>query len=157
MAVSTGKIGLGAVLKMGDGASPTEAFTAIANIASISGPSETMETVDTTHLSSTGGYREFRPHLKDGGEVTFTIHYDPTHATHDDATGLKKKFDDRLLTNFQIDLSNLSDGGGGFASNNLITFAAYVTNLGMNVPIDDMVTRDVTLKVSGAIAITDAA
>lgn len=151
MAATTGKIGLGVVIKMGDGAG-SEVFTAIANVADISGPNTTMETVDTTHLGSTGGYREFLAHLKDGGEITLTCHFDPNHATHDDASGLRSKFDNRTLTNFQIDMSAAFSTG-----DNQIDFAAYVTSLGNSFAVDNVISMDVTLKVSGAVGFSTVA
>lgn len=150
MPATTGKIGLGTLIKMGDGQDP-EVFTSIANVADINGPNESMETVDSTHLNSTGGYREFLAHLKDGGEVALTCHYDPNHATHDGSTGLRKKYIDRILTNFQIDTSAVITSG-----NNLISFAAYVINLGPQFSVDNLIGFDVTLKVSGAVSIGTA-
>lgn len=147
MTASTAKIGLGAALLMGDGGSP-EAFAIVANVVNVDGPSEAMETVDVTHLQSTGGYREYLPHLKDGGEVSLTVHYDPTHSTHDGSTGLKAKFDGRTLTNFKIDMSDQ------FASNNVLTFAAYVTGLGKSIEVDNVIQMAVTLKVTGAVSVT---
>lgn len=143
MTASTAKIGLGAALWMGDGGSP-ETFTQVANVVSIDGPSETMETVDVTHLQSTGGYREYLPHLKDGGEVTVTTHYDPTHATHDGTTGLKKKYDDRSLVNFKFDMSQQ------FATNGVINFSAYVTALSKGAQVDQALEQQVTLRITGA-------
>lgn len=144
MTQSTAKIGLGAALLMGDGGSP-EAFAIIANVVNIDGPSEQMEVVDVTHLQSTGGFREKIPHLKDGGEVSFTLHFNPTEATHDDSTGLKAKFDARTLTNFKVDLTDQ------FASDNIISFAGYVTGLGLAVAVDNVIEQQATITVTGAV------
>jgi len=143
MTISTGQVGLGVTINMGDGGSP-EVFAALANVANIDGPGESVETVETTHLASTGGYREFRPHLKDAGEVTLTMHFDPTHATQDSTTGLKAKYDANTLTNFEIDLSTVFTGG-----ENKVSFAAYVTNLGLAIAVDNIIERPVTLRVNG--------
>lgn len=147
MVASTAKIGLGALLKIGDGQSP-EVFTAIANVVGFTGPAETMETVDITHLASTGGYREWLPHLKDGGEVSITMQYDPLAATQGEVSGLKAKYDGRTLTNFQVDMSSQ------FASKNLISFSAYVTQLGMEVALDNVIQRPTTLRITGPVVIT---
>lgn len=140
---TTGKAGRGTLLKMGDGGGP-EIFTKLANIASFNGPNESFTMLDGTHLDS-GEFMEKIPGMKDGGQVSLTCHFDPTNATHDATTGLKKKFDDKILTNFRIDFSAI------WASNNLISFAAYV-NLGpIQVAPNQIITRDVTLEVSGAV------
>lgn len=143
MAATTGKIGLGATLEMGDGGG-SEVFAAVANVVSITGPGEKMDTVDVTHLGSTGGYREFLPHLKDGGEVTFECHFDPTHATQNDSTGLRSKYSNRTKTNFRL---NWYGAGIPFRD----SFAAYVTALGKATPVDNVVKMDVTLKISGPV------
>lgn len=66
MAATVGTSGFGTLLKVGDGASPTEAFTAIAEVKSISGPSMSMETIDATHMESPSGYREILPSFRNG-------------------------------------------------------------------------------------------
>ncbi|RJT32800.1 hypothetical protein D3227_25715 [Mesorhizobium waimense] len=149
MTATTGKAGRSAKLKMGDGGGP-EIFTAVANIASVTGPNETMTMLDGTHLDS-GEFTEKIPGMKDGGQVAMNCHFDPTNATHDASTGLKKKFDDKTLTNFQIDLTAI------WATNNLISFAAYV-NLGpIQIAPNEIITREVTLEVSGAVTWSTAA
>lgn len=142
---TTGKTGLGTSLKMGNGASP-EVFSPIANVVSIDGPSETLETVDATHLLSPNFFREKLPHLKDGGQVTTTIQFDPNTATQSQTTGLKKKYDDRVLTHFQIDFS-----GAGVTGDNMVSFSAYVTNLGKAVAVDRIIEMAVTLTCSGEV------
>ena len=71
----------------GDAASP-EVFTNIAEVRDISGPSMEAETIDVTSHDSTSGWRDHIPGLKDGGEVTFDVNFDPRVATHDQSTGL---------------------------------------------------------------------
>lgn len=150
MVATTGKAGRGALLKMGDAGSP-EVFTSVANIASVNGPNESMTMLDGTHLNS-GEFMEKIPGMKDGGQVTLTCHFDPTNATHDATTGLKQKFDDKELTNFKIDLS-----GVGWTTNNLISFAAYVNLGAISLAPNEIITRDVTLEVSGAVTWSTAA
>lgn len=147
MVASTGKIGIGTALKMGDGATPTEAFATVANVVGIDGPGRSMEIVDATHLQSTGGYREKIPHLKDGGTVSLTVHYDPTHATHDEATGLPKKYEDRTLTNFQIVWPTVVG--------KTHSFAAYVTNVGAQFQVDDLIQMTCELTISGPVTVAD--
>ena len=54
-----GVVGLGTLLKIGDGASP-ETFTAIAEVKDITGPNMSMEFAEFTHQQSTDGYREYK-------------------------------------------------------------------------------------------------
>lgn len=147
MPASTGTIGLGTILKMGDGATPTEVFADVANVVGIDGPGRSMEIVDATHLASVGGYREKIPHLKDGGTTSLTVQYDPNHATHDEATGLGLKFENRTLTNFQINLPT--------SPAKTISFAAYVTNMGTGIEVDNLIQLTLELTITGQVVIAD--
>lgn len=131
----------GTLLQIGDGGG-TESFTTIADVKDISGPGFTLDTKETTTHSSSGGWREFAPGLKDGGEVTMDINFQPTNATHSYSTGLVKDFNNRTLRNFRIVFPD--------AGTTTWTFAAYVTNFEPNAPVDDFLGASVTLKISGA-------
>jgi len=61
--------------------------TAVAEVYSISGPSLSKDTQETSDLSSTG-YRSFAATLKDPGEITLGLRYLPSAATHNNASGL---------------------------------------------------------------------
>lgn len=143
MTATTGKAGRGIKLLMGDGGGP-EVFTAVGNVPSLDGLTETMTMLDGTHLDS-GEYMEVIPGMKTGGQVALPVHFDPTNSTHDATTGLKKKFDDKILTNFRIDMSAI------WATNNLISFAAYVNLGALSIAPNAIVTRAATLEVSGPV------
>jgi predicted secreted protein len=132
---------LGTLLKIGDGGGP-ETFTTIAEVMSISGPGLTSDTIDVTSHSSTGGFREFIMGLSDGGEVTFTINYNPTQATHNATTGLLRDYINRTRRNFKI---VFPDG-----SSTTWSFTGVVTGFSMSAPTDAQLSADVTIKVSGA-------
>jgi predicted secreted protein len=133
--------GLGIELRIGDGATPTEAFTAIPGCGSFGGPGKTRDTVDVTSHSSTGGYREFISGLRDGGEVTCDINWLFGDAAQD---ALETAFDDNDTTNFQMYFPMA-------AADNLLTFAGLVTDLSWTGPTDAQITRSLTLKVTGPI------
>jgi predicted secreted protein len=138
MSLSSAVSSFGTLLRIGDGATPTEAFTTIAEVLDISGPSYTLDTEEVTNHSTTGGYKEYIATLKDGGEVTFSVNFfqDTTHeALFDD-------FENRTRRNFQIVLP-ISSGDDTF------TFAAFVTSIGLEAPVQGVLTRPVTLKVTG--------
>ena len=67
-------------------------YTKIAEVSSINGPSFSMDTVDATNMDSTNRWREFIAGLKDGGEVSFDVNWDPAAATHSITTGLLQDF-----------------------------------------------------------------
>ena len=123
-----------------------ESFTTIGMVGDISGPQLSRETIDVTTHDSPNDYDESITGLKNSGEVTFKINWDPGNATHDGTTGLLKKYEDGILTNFQL----LNVAG------DLISFAALVTGLGPSFPVNGVIQSDVTLKASGTVVITPA-
>src|SRR5690242_18598641 len=65
------------------------------------GPTETTETVDVTNQDSTGGFREKRPSLQDGGTVSFPMNLVPGDTGQQNLADLKH---DRLIVNCRIKL-----------------------------------------------------
>jgi predicted secreted protein len=131
---------IGTLLKMGDGGSP-ETFTTIAEVLSIRGPSLSSDTIDVTNHDTSNGYREFIMGLQDGGEVTFSINYQPTAPTHNATSGLLKAYDAKTKKNWRL----VFPDAGGTTWN----FAGVVRTFSVNAPIDAQLTADVTIKVSG--------
>ncbi|MCL5995493.1 MAG: phage tail tube protein [Chloroflexi bacterium] len=131
----------GTLLKIGDGGTPTETFTTVAEVTDIGGPELSLETIDFTHHSSPGGWRQFLPGLKDGGEISFSINFIPTNATQGHATGVLGDLDDRTQRNFQLVFPD--------AGSTTWTFPALVTKFAPKAPIDDKLSADITLKVAG--------
>ncbi|MGE5553295.1 MAG: phage tail tube protein [Betaproteobacteria bacterium] len=131
----------GTLLKIGDGATPTENFTTIAEVTNISGPGFALETAEATSHSSPGGWREYIATLLDAGEVTFDINFLPTDPTHGYSTGLLRDMVNRTKRNFKLVFPD--------ASNTTWTFAAFVTGFEPSEPIDDKLSASVTLKITG--------
>jgi len=130
----------GTQLQRGDGATPTETFTAIANVTDITPPGIERETYDVTAHDSPDAYREFIGGLKDGGEVEIEINYDPRE--HDD---LVADFADTEPRNYKIVWPSTL---GNWA------FAAILTNFEPEAPHDDKLAASLTFKVSGKPTIT---
>lgn len=117
--------------------------TTVAGVTNISGPNLTLETIDVTNHSSTSGWREFVAGLKDGGEVTFDIVYDPAGATHMNASGgLLYELDQGTSESFSL---TFPDSGATVWS-----FTAFVTSFEPGAPVADGLTASVTLKITGA-------
>ena len=132
--------GVGAEFKRGDGTS-SETFSAIAEINSINGPNKTRSTIDVTSLDSTGGYREFIAGFRDGGSVSLSMNF-----TRDGYVDMNTDFESDDTVNYQIVMPD--------TGNTTFDFTALVTDLGMAIPMDDKVTADVSLKVSGQITMS---
>lgn len=134
----------GTQFQRGNGATPTEVFTTIAKVTSISGPARKRETIDVTTHDSPDGWMEFIGSLKDGGEIGLEINYDPTDTTHD----LDDDFDDVDPRNYRIVL--LPDT----ADEMTWAFAGILTELSDEFPYDDKMSRSMTVKVTGKPVLT---
>lgn len=130
--------GYDATLSYGDGA-PTEAFTAVGQLRDLDGPSLSAATIDVTHRGTTK-WAKFIGGLKDGGEVSFDIVYDPDLASHDDSTGLPSFLGE--LKNWRVTFPDTTP--------TTCTFPAVLTGFNPTAPMADALTAAVTLKVAGA-------
>lgn len=144
MTASTGKTGAGITFKVGDGAS-TEVFTAIANATNIDISGRSVDEIDFTHLASTGGYREFRAGFKDAGEISMTLHFDPTNVTH---TNVEALLNSGEVFNFEIDFS-----AAGWTKK--MVGQGFVKGSDISINVDDPVSADITVRVTGPLTIED--
>uniref|UniRef100_A0A6M3IR87 Putative capsid protein n=1 Tax=viral metagenome TaxID=1070528 RepID=A0A6M3IR87_9ZZZZ len=135
MAASSGVGSIGALFKRGDGAS-VESFSNFGEIISWNGPGNTRNTFKLTHLNSDGGWQEYGPGFRDGGEVTLGMNF-----VLADYNTLLNDLKSNDLHNYQ---TVYPDTGAS-----TIQFAAFVTKLTPTVPEDDRITVDVTLQISG--------
>jgi len=133
----------GIALQRGDGVTPTEAFATIAKVTNVSGPEIERETYDVTAHDSEDGWREFIGGLKDAGEVSIEINYDPS--VHDD---LVADFEDTAPRNYKL----VFPGGLGTWALKLI-----LTGFSQEAPVDDKLSAELTFKVSGKPVITPGA
>jgi predicted secreted protein len=116
--------------------------TLIAQITNISGPGLSADTIDVTAHDSTGGYRNFLQGLKDGGEITLDINYDPAGATHKNASGgLLYAFDQGTQDNYALVFPD--------AATTTWVVPAIVTGFEVGAPMDNKLSASATLKVSG--------
>lgn len=134
--MGTPGIGFGATLERSSDATSGGVFSSVGDVFSITPPNLTREVVDVTHMASTERWREFIGGLKDAGEMTAEINMDPSDAASDaflsdlntDTAGYYK------LTWFDAD-----EWG----------FAAFVTGIAPENPLDDKVTVEVTFRLTG--------
>lgn len=130
-----GQDGFGTLLKRGDGGTP-EIFTEIADPTGISGPGLSRETIDVTSHGSPDQWMEFVGGLKDGGEVSLDINYQPS--LHDT---LVDDFDDAAPRNYQIVFPDADSTTWGFK--------AIMTGFEPDAPYDDKLSASLTFKVTG--------
>lgn len=116
------------------------AWANLAEVNSITGPTMTRDFIDVTSLDSTGGYREFITGFRDAGTISLSMNF--TRATYD---AFLDDFESPDLHYYEICLPD--------AENTTIEFAGLVTECPITIPTDDRITADVTIKISGNIAV----
>jgi predicted secreted protein len=111
----------------------------VGELKSISPPSRSADTIDTTTLSNDDGYRTFIQGLKDGGEVSLSGFYDPTEGNGQ--AELEDLFDSGDVETFNI---VYPDGIG-----QTLEFDGILTAVAPAVEMEDSITFECTIKVSG--------
>jgi predicted secreted protein len=118
----------------------------LAEISSISGPTMTRDFVDVTSLDSTGGYREFIAGFRDGGTVSLTMNF--VRSTYD---LMKEDFEDDVSKYYEIVLQDKDEDGD--LINSSFEFEGLVTELPLEIPTDDKISANVTIKVVGKVTV----
>ncbi len=132
---TTGGSGFGATI-VGVTTTPT------ANIRSITVAGITRSLLDTTVHGTASGWQTFVvPGIQDSGEVTLECVYEETTFT---------KFETAVSAATEQWTITLSAAGGS----STFIFTGGVTSVSQNTPYDDIMTYDVTIKITGAIAYT---
>lgn len=138
----------GTILAVGNGETPSEEFTEIAQVKDISGPSMSRETIDVTNHQSPGGFAEFLASLADGGEVTFDVELDPGDSTHDGTTGLLYLMGVKTRRNWRLIFPVASTTPGEYWG---YSFSGLVTGFSPSAPVKGSLTASITIKVAGAV------
>lgn len=141
MTESAGISSFGTLLKIGDGATPTEVFTTIAEVKDISGPSLKLNTDELTNHGSPGGWKEKVGTLLEAGDLSFDLNFVPTHATHNPTTGLIADQTARTKRNFQLVFPD--------TASTTWAFTALVTEFEPAEPVEGVLKASVTLEITG--------
>lgn len=138
MPATTVRSGFGALLRRGDGGGP-EVFTTVAEVTNIGAVGTKLNTVDATHMESDFAHMEKIPTLLESAEISLDLNFLPGDTTQ---TNLRADCMNRVLRNFQITLPG---------SAKVLSFAAYVTQIGPMIPLDGKMSQAVTLTPNGRI------
>lgn len=114
---------------------------AVAEVTGITGPNKSRGTIDVTSLDSTDGYKEFIGTFRDGGTVTVNMNF--IRATYDD---FNDDFESEAKQDYDIVMPD--------TSNTTFSFSGLVTDLGLAIPMEDKVSADVSIKISGPVTLT---
>jgi hypothetical protein len=127
-----------------------ETFATLAEVKDIDGPGISLDTEDITPHDAVGGWEEFVPTILRSGEVTFGLNFVPGNAQHGDVSGgLINLLKNRTRRNFRLVLPTNPQYQW--------TFAAYVTGFSNSMPVGGVLGADVTLKVTGVLALEQVA
>lgn len=116
-------------------------LSTIAFVRDVSGPNLSLDAIETTTHSSTGGWRTFIGGLIDGGEVTLDLFLDLSQATQGNSSGLLSELTGRTVEGFQVAWPDASTA----------TFDALVTGWNPGAVVDGALTGNVTLKITGPV------
>ena len=112
----------------------------ISDVLSITAPSVSVTTIEASNLDST--WKTFIGGLKDGGDLTFELAYDPSDSGHQ-----------------QI----LADAGAGelactvtWSDAKTTEFGAIITSLSTGAAMDDKLTLSATMKITGSVTFPTA-
>lgn len=146
MAERDAHTGLGTKLQRGDGNSP-ENFISVLGIKSVSGPDISRDIHDTTDMDAVQ-FRTFIGGLVDAGEISFEANFLPREATQNQsAGGFMADFDRGSCDsrgNWRILLPECEGEADAYWA-----FAGIVSGQSVELPMDDIMTFQGTIKVSG--------
>ena len=128
--------GVGTLLQRAD--IGTADYFTIAEIRSISGPTMSKDTIDVSSFDSEGGYREYITGFKDAGELVMSMNF-----TNDSLTQTLLDYNTNRANHYRILFPN--------QERTTLAFDASVSGMPLDVPVDDAVTMEVTLRITGAV------
>ena len=118
-------------------------YESIGRITALSVPSLSTDIVETTAMDSTNAFKEFIKGLKDWGEMSFTTNADVV------ATGDTTNYYDKVKA------AAIADTAGTwkvtFPNSTTLTFSALTSGFSINANPGEVITTDVTLKITGDI------
>lgn len=141
--MSTTRSAHGALLKLGDAASP-EVFNTVAKALDIDGPKFSSNQIDVTNHDSTS--KEYIAGLTDAGELTFGLNFDANDTQHAALLALHVA---GTTKNWRLVLPNTSPSMQFSFSGNLSTFGA-------KFPVEGAQTVDAAIRISGACTLAAA-
>lgn len=122
--------------------------TAVGELTGISLPDRSRDELETTNHDS-GGDREFVPGLRDGGSVTLEGRFAMGVAGDTGQTAIETNYEAEGDDAVEEMIITLPDNGGATATT--FTFDGFVTAINGDLPMDDVGTFSVTVKVTGAV------
>jgi hypothetical protein len=136
MAASKGTIGYGTVITIDS--------AVIGQVMDVSAPEVSVDTYETTNMDSDDGFKEFGAGLADGGEISFDVLFDEDNTTGQGV--LLTKLAARAVVPIVVTLPT--------ATGAVWNASAIITSVGMEIPVQEGITRTVGLKITGKPTLT---
>lgn len=111
-------------------------FTSVGTIRDISAPGLSRDVVETTHMLSTDRWREFIGGMRDGGEMSFTLTFDPDAA---ETTSFETDLNADTKAYYKIIWPDADEWG----------FFGWLTAFNVSAPVEDKMEAEVTIKITG--------
>lgn len=124
-------------------AADSSVFTAIAQVATITPPQLTRETVDVEELAPADDFKKKLVGLIDGGEFSVTLNFDPDEESHGD---LEEDFANGVPYNYRIQFpfdETVYSGGGYYDITGIVTGFAP-----QEIAASDVMQAEVTIAVT---------
>jgi len=124
-------------------AADSSVFTAIAQVATITPPQLTRETVDVEELAPADDFKKKLVGLIDGGEFSVTLNFDPDEESHGD---LEEDFANGVPYNYRIQFpfdEEVYSGGGYYDITGIVTGFAP-----QEIAASDVMQAEVTIAVT---------
>ena len=120
-----------------------DTYVTLAEVVEFNPPETTRDSVDFTHMASPEGWREYKPGLKDAGEVTLVYNLIPGEADDDVIA-------DHLATKL-VDEWRVTYPNGA-----TLVVKMFATSHQHATPMEDKMTGSATFKISGKPVLTPA-
>lgn len=133
-------IGLGATLSVKVSTASTATYAAVGGLTSFSGPNGSGDDVDTTTMSTgTDYFKTFQRGQVDGGELTLSLAYSSTDTSSKNLAAIYKT---GAMQTWKVTFPSTAVTAE--------SFSGFVQSMGRELTKDSMITRSVTIKVSGS-------
>ena len=137
--MSNAKTGPGFFIQKGDGASP-ENFTTVAEVLDVKLNGQKLDMAEVTNQSSPGGWKEFKPSVKDPGSLEFDLNFQASEPTHGASVGLVADFINAQVRNWRVTLQDVP----------FWRFAGYVMEIPQNMPVNGALKGNFKIQITGA-------
>lgn len=123
-----------------------DVYQDVAQIVDLDGPGGSADQIEVSHRGYT--WRRYVGGMHDGGEVTFGVIFDADNPSHDPtaSNSIWALMDAGTLSTYRL----VFPGVG--LNTTTATFEAFVSGFELSSPLEDGITADVTLKISGSVS-----